>query len=151
MKSLVAFIVVLIAAVSNAADSPASPQTQDGTWKPIAAVLGGVRIPDAALKSITLTIAGDTYIVTVEGEKEPDRGTSTYDTTTTPKRMTIKSLEGPNKGKTFYAIYEQKDANSMRVCYDLSGADFPKSFNAPKGTQLYLAGYRRQPEAPNPK
>ena len=33
---------------------------------------------------------------------------------------------------------------SMRVCYDLSGTDFPKDFKAPKGTQLYLVGYRRQ-------
>src|SRR5688500_15941731 len=106
MKSLVALIAALAAVVSNAADSPASPQPLDGTWKPIAAVLGGVRIPDAALKSITLTITGDAYVVTVEGEREPDRGTSTLDITTTPKRMTIKSLEGPNKGKIFYAIYE---------------------------------------------
>jgi uncharacterized protein (TIGR03067 family) len=151
MKLLVAPIAVLIATVSNAADSPSLPPTRDGTWKPIAAVLGGARLPNAALNSITLKITGDTYIVTVEGEKEPDRGTTVLDTTTNPKRMTLKSLEGPNKGKTFYAIYEQKDRNSMRVCYDLSGADFPKGFNAPRGTQLYLVGYRRQPEASNPK
>jgi uncharacterized protein (TIGR03067 family) len=60
--------------------------------------------------------------------------------------MTIKSTEGPNRGKTFLAIYEMKDAGSMRVCYDMSGTEFPKEFKAPKGTQLYLAGYRRQKE-----
>ncbi len=37
-------------------------------------------------------------------------------------------------------------ADSMRICYDLSGAEFPKEFKAPKGTRLYLAGYRRQKE-----
>lgn len=118
--------------------------TREGIWKPIAAVLGGVRLPDEALRGITLEIVGDRYVVTVTGEAEPDRGTTLLDTTTSPKRMTLKSLEGPNQGKTFLAIYEQKDANSMRVCYDLSGTDFPKSFQAPKGTRLYLVGYRRQ-------
>jgi uncharacterized protein (TIGR03067 family) len=58
--------------------------------------------------------------------------------------MTIKSTEGPNKGQTFLAIYEMKDAGSLRVCYDLSGTDFPKEFKAPKGTRLYLVGYRRR-------
>jgi hypothetical protein len=32
----------------------------------------------------------------------------------------------------------------MRVCYDLSGRAFPKEFKAPKGSDLYVAGYRRQ-------
>jgi uncharacterized protein (TIGR03067 family) len=58
--------------------------------------------------------------------------------------MTITSTNGPNRGKTFLAIYEMKDAGSLRVCYDLSGTDFPKEFKAPKGTSLHLVGYRRQ-------
>jgi uncharacterized protein (TIGR03067 family) len=124
---------------------PGAPP-RDGVWKPIAAVMGGVRLPQPALQAITLKISGANYEVTVEGEKEPDKGTCTYDETTTPKRMTIKSTEGPNKGKTFLAIYEMKDAGSLRVCYDLSGTDFPKEFKAPKGTQLYLVGYRRPKE-----
>jgi hypothetical protein len=37
-------------------------------------------------------------------------------------------------------------AVSMRVCYDLPGKEFPKDFKAPKGTQLYAVGYRRQKE-----
>ena len=61
--------------------------------------------------------------------------------------MTIKSTDGPNRGKTFLAIYAMKDANSMRICYDLSGTDFPTEFKAPKETQLFLVGYRRQKEA----
>lgn len=32
----------------------------------------------------------------------------------------------------------------MRVCYDLSGTEFPKEFKAPRGTQFYAVGYRRQ-------
>jgi len=117
--------------------------THEGIWKPIAAILGGMRLPPEALEAITLKITGDNYEVTVAGEG-PDKGTCQRDLSTTPKRMTIKSTDGPNRGKTFLAIYEMKDANSMRVCYDLSGKDFPKEFKAPKDTQLYLVGYRRQ-------
>ncbi len=118
-------------------------QTQEGTWKPIAAVMGGVRLPEAALQAITLKITGDQYEVAVTGEAEPDRGNCVLDLTTTPKRMTITSTSGPNKGKTFLAIYEMKNAESLRVCYDLSGTAFPTEFKAPKGTMLYLVGYRR--------
>ena len=120
--------------------------TQEGVWKPKAAVLGGTFLPQPALEAITLKIKDGKYEVTVEGEDHSDKGTCTLDTTTSPKRMTIKSTEGPNKGKTFLAIYEMKNAVSMRVCYDLSGTEFPKEFKAPKGTQLYLVGYRRHKE-----
>ncbi|MEQ2006440.1 MAG: TIGR03067 domain-containing protein [Limisphaerales bacterium] len=133
-----------------AADKPADATSHEGTWKPIAAVLGGVRLPDEALRAITLKITGDKYEVTVEGELHSDKGTCTLDTSTTPKRMTIKSTEGANKGKTILAIYEMKDAGSLRVCYDMSGTEFPKEFKAPKGTPLYLAGYRR-PAAGQPE
>lgn len=117
---------------------------QQGVWKPIAAILGGVFLPPPTLKGTTLSIDGMSYEVTVEGEDHADRGTFTLDTTTTPKRMTIKGTDGPNKGKTILAIYEMKNEVSMRVCYDLSGKEFPKEFKAPRGTPLYLAGYRKQ-------
>ncbi len=120
-------------------------RTQEGVWKPIAAVLGGVRLPEPVLMAITLKITDGNYEVTIDSEGT-DKGTCTLDTTTIPKRMTIKGTDGPNRGKTFLAIYEQKDAVSMRVCYDLTGQDFPKEFAAPKDTNLYLVGYRRQPE-----
>ena len=128
------------------AAAPASPEFKtDGRWKPIAAVLGGVRLPKAELDKITLTLAGADYEVVVEGETKIDKGTCTVDATTYPKRMTIKGTTGPNAGKTILAIFEMKNAGAMRVCYDLSGAEFPKEFIAPKGTQLYLAGYRKAP------
>jgi serine/threonine-protein kinase len=130
---------------SATTDDPDSyPWPHDGVWKPIAAVHAGVRLSDEEVRAVTLRISGKTYEVTVEGEDEPDRGTYTLDTSTRPRRMTLKSTEGPNQGKTILAIYEMKDEVSMRVCYDLSGKEFPEDFRAPKGSQRYAAGYRRQ-------
>jgi uncharacterized protein (TIGR03067 family) len=71
---------------------------------------GRSRLPDEVLKTIHPENHGENYEVTIEGEKEPDKGTCTYDTSVKPHRMTIKSTSGPNKGKTFLAIYEMKDA-----------------------------------------
>ena len=116
----------------------------DGIWKPKGAMLSGVLLPPPALKAITLKIEKGKYEVTAQGEEHEDKGTYTIDETVTPKRMTIKSTSGPNKGKTILAIYEIKGPDAMRVCYDLSGKEFPKEFKAPKGTETYLAGYRRQ-------
>ena len=116
----------------------------DGIWKPKGAMLSGVLLPPPALKAITLTIKDDMYKVTDESDEHSDSGTFTLDTSTTPKRMTIKSTSGPNKGKTFLAIYEVKNANAFRACYDLSGKEFPTEFKAPKGSERYLVGYRRQ-------
>jgi len=125
---------------------PADAKPHEGVWKPIAAVLDGARLPPDALKAITLKISGTNYQVTVEGEKEPDQGTCMLDASASPKRMTIISTNGPNRGKTFLAIYETKDGRSLRVWYDLTGTEFPKEFKAPKGTMRYLVGYRRQQE-----
>ncbi len=94
-----------------------------------------------------MKVTGENYEVTIAGGKESDQGTCTLDTTTSPKRMTIKSTAGPGRGKTILAIYEMKDPNLMRVCYELTGKEFPKEFQAPKGTKLYLVDYQRQTSA----
>ena len=155
MKHLLTLLLILLKVpLSFAADRSATMANEDskllnGKWTPIAAIIGGIKVPADDLKKITLTLSGDSYEVAVVGEDHVDKGTATRDTTTTPKRMTIKSLEGPNKGKTFLAIYEIKTVNGVdayRVCYDLSGTAFPTEFKSVKGTQLYLAGYRRKKE-----
>lgn len=153
-----AFIILLAAAflVSQApAEDKASPKTAkqqhqaavkslQGAWRPIAAVMGGARLPSDQVKGITLTIKGTNYNVSVDWEKIPDEGYYQVDTTTTPKRMAITSTNGPNKGMTFLAIWEKKNDYSLRVCYDLSGQEYPKKFRAPRGTKYYAVGYRRQ-------
>ena len=140
-------IALIVAGVSADAAEPEAKE-HEGNWNPFEAVIGGVPLPKGALQAITLKIRGKTYEVTIEGNENPDRGTFTLDTSASPKRMTIKSTEGPNRGKTFLAIYEIKDATTMRICYDLSGKEFPKEFKAAKGTSHYLVGYRRQKEKP---
>jgi uncharacterized protein (TIGR03067 family) len=115
--------------------------TLQGTWLPATAELGGQAFPDEVRKTIKLVVKDDTYTVTV-GEAV-DRGTVKLMPSATPRAMDITGTEGPNKGKTFLAIYERK-GDTLRVCYDLSGKKRPTEFKTEAGTQLFLVEYKRQ-------
>jgi len=143
MKSILHICLTLAASLSVfAADSPAKPL--EGKWLPVAAQLGGQAMDDAILKTISLKLESGKYEVFV-GE-HPDRGTYTTDATTSPKSITVVGTEGPNQGKTFPAIYELKD-DTLRICYDLSGAKRPTEFKSVAGTKLYLVTYKRKRDA----
>ena len=100
-------------------------------------------MPDAVVKSISLKLDNGKYEVFV-GDS-PDRGTYTLDSASEPKGMSITGTEGPNRGKTFPAIYEL-DGDTLRICYDLSGAKRPAEFKSVAGTKLYLVTYGRKKE-----
>jgi uncharacterized protein (TIGR03067 family) len=122
-------------------DAKDDAKALEGTWLPETAELAGQKFPDEVRKTIKLVLKGDTYTVTV-GEAT-DRGTVKLDAGKKPKAMDITGTEGPNKGKTFLAIYEvTKD--SLKVCYDLSGKERPTEFKTKEGTQLFLVTYRRE-------
>jgi len=152
---LITLLPFTLAIAAAAAENGAAPQSnrypQDGVWKPVSAALAGAKMPTPALKAITLRISGEHYELSVMGEKQPDRGTHTFDESTTPKRITISSTNGPNKGHTFLGIYEVKDTNSLRVCYDLTGTAFPTKFESTVENGHYLAEYRRSDNKPAAK
>ena len=121
-------------------DAGSGTQGMDGTWKPVAAELAGQPWPKQILDSMKLIRKDDKYTVWV-GEQS-DEGTVEHDPGKSPKTMDIKGTKGPNKGKTFLAIYEMK-GDEMRVCYDLSGQSRPTEFATRPDTQLFLVTYRR--------
>ena len=119
MRNVLYFAVpILSAGVAFAADQPDDARSLQSTWTPIKAELGGNPVPDAVLKKITLKLDNGKYEASVAGE--PDKGTYTLDSANKPKGMTVNGIEGPNKGKSFPAIYELS-GDTLRICYDLSG------------------------------
>ena len=98
-------------------------------------------MPEAVLKTISLKLVKNEYEVLVAGK--PDKGTWTIDDDAKPKGMKIIGVKGPNAGKTFPAIYELT-ADTLRVCYDLSGAKRPTEFKTKADTKLYLVTYKRK-------
>lgn len=113
----------------------------DGIWVPVSAELSGKSFPDEVLKTIKMVVKGDKFLVTV-GDS-PDSGELKFNNTAKPKTIDILGTEGPNKGKTFLAIFE-RDGDTMRMCYDLSGAARPKEFKTAENTQLFLVTYKLQ-------
>jgi uncharacterized protein (TIGR03067 family) len=112
----------------------------DGTWIATSAELSGKKLPKKVTDIIKLTLKKGEYEVTAES---PDRGTVTYDTSAKPKEMDIKGVEGPNKGKTFLAIYELS-GDKLKICYDLSGSSRPTEFKSEPKTKLFLVTYERK-------
>ena len=135
------FLAGFVVVATRAADDL---KAMSGTWKPTQAELAGQPLPPPLLQSITLKIDGANYAVVVMTEKGPsaDNGRVELDSTASPKGMTVISVEGSNAGKTFPAIYVIA-ADTLRVCYDLSGAKRPSEFKTAPGTLLYLVTYQR--------
>jgi uncharacterized protein (TIGR03067 family) len=113
----------------------------EGTWLPETAELAGKMFPDEVRKTIKLVVKDDKYTVTVG--KEVDQGTVKLNPKAKPKEIDIIGTDGPNKGKKFLAIYE-RDGDTLRVCYDLSGKARPKEFKSKEGSQLFLVTYKRE-------
>ena len=129
------------ASLAAFAAEPPDPKAILRNWTPVKAELGGQPIADAVLKSISLKLTDGRYEVFVGGAS--DKGTYTLDDSTRPKSITITGTDGPNQGKTFPAIYELRN-DTLRICYDLSGAKRPAEFKTIAGTKLYLVNYNRK-------
>lgn len=136
------YILSLIVFVSFATFGADSPDTQaiEGNWTPVKAELGGRPMTDAVVKTISMKLTAGKYEVIAGGH--PDNGTYILDAATKPKSMTVTGTDGPNKGKTFPCIYEL-EGDTLRICYDLSGAKRPTEFKSVAGTKLYLVTYKR--------
>lgn len=143
---LVAGILLMLTTVESArllAQDDAKPSVNtDGIWHPITAVLGGQELPKAIREGIVLTLDGQKYSVTVNGT--PDKGTCEIDLAAKPAKMKITGTVGPNQGKTLLAIFEVTAPDRMRVCYDVTGREFPTEFKSESGTTHYLVEYRKE-------
>jgi uncharacterized protein (TIGR03067 family) len=131
---------IVLAAAAWSQDAADERKLLEGAWLPTAAELGENPVEEATLKTMKLVIEGDKYTVTVG--KSIDKGSVKIDPAAKPKTMDIIGADGPNKGKTFLAIYEL-NGDTLRVCYDLTGKARPTEFKTKKGEPLFLATYKR--------
>ncbi len=139
--AVLVFALCFPAAARSAADDREALQ---GTWLPTAAELAGRKFPDEVRMGMKLVVKDDTYTVTVReaAGDAVDRGTVKLNPGSSPKGMDILGTEGPNKGRTILAIYQQ-EGDTLRICYDLAGKTRPTEFKTAAGTQLFLVTYKR--------
>jgi uncharacterized protein (TIGR03067 family) len=138
LKKFLAFALVLSLSRATWSDE-ATDDPIDGAWLPSAAELGGQKFPDEVRKTMKLVVKDGNYTVTVGNEV--DQGTIKLNPSAKPKAMDITGTDGPNKGKTIPAIYE-RNGDTLRICYDLSGKSRPTEFKSETGTQLFLVTYK---------
>ena len=141
LRSCVVLGLILLCALAVRGGDAKDGETLDGTWLPATAELGGNPFPDEVRQTLKLVVKGNKYTVTVG--KAVDQGTVKVNPAVKPKEMDITGTEGPNKGKTILAIYE-RDGDTLRVCYDLTGKNRPTEFKTREGTALFLVNYKRE-------
>ncbi len=112
----------------------------DGKWQVVEAELAGQKFPPRVAQSIQLAIDGENYLVTTD--KGEDRGITRVMPDAKPSALDITGTIGPNKGKTFLAIYKL-DGDKLVVCYDLTGKSRPKEFKTEPDSKLFLVTYRK--------
>ena len=131
---------ILVATIALSQEPKPDNETLDGVWIAESAELAGTKLPDAVLKDWKLLLKGDAYTVTIG--KQIDQGKVKVDATLKPKGIDVMGKEGPNKDKTFLAIYEFAN-DRLTICYDLSGESRPTEFKTKPDTKLFLAKYKR--------
>ena len=112
----------------------------EGTWQVVEAELAGKKLPEEATKKLRLTLRGDRYFLT--GAESDDEGTTKLMPNEKPKAIDITGTKGPNKGKTFLAIYEIEN-DRLKVCYDLAGKKRPTEFATKAGSNSFLVTYQK--------
>jgi uncharacterized protein (TIGR03067 family) len=140
-NGLSAALLLSATAMLSAQETSKDQKSLEGNWTPTTVEIGGTKFPAAELKIWKLIISGNTYKVFVD--EKTDQGTIAIDAAKKPKTMNITGTDGPNKGKTFLAIYETQ-GDTLRICYDLSGKGRPTEFKTEKGAPLFLATYQRE-------
>ena len=144
MRAFIPLAVVLGLAACGAAraDDKAAEKASkmlEGTWQLVDGELGGNKLPPAVTKGVKLELSPGKYVVSAESK---DEGTVKYIPETSPNAMEVTGTAGPNKGKTFPAIYELK-GDTLIICYDLSGKARPTEFTSKAGTKHFLATYEK--------
>lgn len=117
--------------------------TIEGHWVAETAIMAGAAFPEEVTKGIALDISDGKYDVSVGGNK--DQGTVQVDTSTEPNKLTIQGTKGANAGKTILAVYDFPEIGKMRVCYDITGVEFPDVFESTSENGYFSVTYKREP------
>jgi len=123
---------------SRAADKAVDTSKLQGTWKMVSCVWNG----ESQNGDVAWVIEGDHYTVRLNG-KAAESSTITLDGS--KRHIDIfhhDTPEGTYGGK-LKGIYEIK-GDSLKVCYDLKGEHYPKTFEAGPGSGQALYQLQRE-------
>lgn len=139
---IVSLVGLLIAADTKEDAAKKDLEKFQGTWALISAERDGKQTPPEEVKKIKLTIQGNKFIL----EKDAvviSEGTFTLDPTKKPKAIDETATAGPNKGKSFLAIYEIGD-DYHKICFAAPGKERPTVFSSLAGSGHLLQVWKRE-------
>ena len=123
----------------SSADSADDLKNWQGTWKMVSCTYDGE--PQAA--DMEWIVDGDHYTIRLNGQSNVDPYAIKLDASR--KHVDIFHHETPpgTYGGSLKGIY-QVSADSLTVCYDLTGQRYPDSFDAKRGSRQVLYQFRRE-------
>jgi uncharacterized protein (TIGR03067 family) len=116
-----------------------------GTWKMERATFNGQTV----MKDIRWVFDGDHMTIVSEGKYENGmRSEFQLGAGDSPNTILIKYLDNPLAyqgvtGGSYTGIYKLS-GDKLRVCYDMTGRQYPKNFDAPKGTGRISEEFTRE-------
>src|SRR5260370_14977966 len=113
-----------------------------GTWTMAALEVDGKPVPEEKLKSSTLTIKGDKYIIKVKDDTHET--IIKLDPAKKPKEIDMTFTEGANKDNVLKGIYEI-DGDTFKICRALlPDKNRPTEFGTWPDTGVFLVTCHRQ-------
>jgi uncharacterized protein (TIGR03067 family) len=123
----------------DAADSAEDAKQWQGTWKLVSCTYDG----EPQMADMQWVVNGDHYNIRLNQRLGEDPYPFKLDAS--QKHIDVTHHETPKGtyGGKLTGIYEIK-GDSLRVCYDLTGQQYPGSFDATKGSRQVLYQFQRQ-------
>ena len=124
--------------VSHAATDADDSRAWQGTWKMVSCTHNG----EPQSGDVQWIVKNDRYTIRLSGKTGTDPHVMTLDAK--QKHIDVFHHDTPKGtwGGSFKGIYEIQ-GNTLKVCYDLKGQRYPKSFEAGRGSSQVLYTFQR--------
>jgi uncharacterized protein (TIGR03067 family) len=124
---------------TNAADTAEDTKLWQGTWKMDSCIWNG----EPQKGDVAWLVEGDRYRIRMDRQTHEDPYPFQLDAT--QKHIDVNHHETPKGtyGGKLKGIYEVS-GDTLRVCYDLTGSRYPKSFEAGPGSRQVVYQFHRE-------
>jgi uncharacterized protein (TIGR03067 family) len=113
-----------------------------GTWEVVTGEKGGQKEPAERIKGTEVQFTRETIVVTTKNAARAFRASYKLGLERKPYAITMKALDGPDKGKAALGVFEL-DGNNLKLCYALPGEKAPEDFTTRPGSSRLLFTMRR--------
>jgi len=142
MRSLHLAVVIglaFVGGVTLAADKTDDTRNWQGTWNMVACTWNG----EPQNGNVQWIVKGDQYTIWIDHKSGQDPHTITLNSS--KKQIDVFHHDTPKGtwGGSFKGIYEIK-GDTLKVCYDLKGERYPKSFEAGPGSGQVIYQFKRE-------